>query len=252
MDNPWGYKRSDVTPSGSSHTWCSRPGKRSTRDSMEGQYLRDGDSIHFEFMLNAYNVKHLRCVFVLTWDLCYLAVCDSWDEDSPSPLSPHQVLYKWGGRAAAPQATKYLINQTWIHLNVHKYKYLEWVLHLAACLGIQEAERSRMLVRRVKTGQRKVHRILHNPGRGASPESASPEPQPLPQRMRQSSTWRSVSNPTPGWRGLAHEERARQESASSENHRAGWDHVAPICWESRERMIKWLALSVSPDLPIKS
>lgn len=39
MERPWGYKRSDSNPSGSSHTWCCRPGKRSTRDSMEGQYL---------------------------------------------------------------------------------------------------------------------------------------------------------------------------------------------------------------------
>lgn len=40
IDRPWGYKRSDVSPSGSSHTWCCRPGKRSTFDSMEGQYLQ--------------------------------------------------------------------------------------------------------------------------------------------------------------------------------------------------------------------
>lgn len=40
MDRPWGYKSSDVSPSGSSHTWCCRPGKRSTLDSMEGQYLQ--------------------------------------------------------------------------------------------------------------------------------------------------------------------------------------------------------------------
>lgn len=39
MERPWGYKRLDSNPSGSSHTWCCRPGKRSTRDSMEGQYL---------------------------------------------------------------------------------------------------------------------------------------------------------------------------------------------------------------------
>ena len=40
MDRPWGFRRSEVKPSGSSHTWCCRPGNRSTRDSMDGQYLR--------------------------------------------------------------------------------------------------------------------------------------------------------------------------------------------------------------------
>lgn len=48
MDRPWGYKRSAVRPSGSSQTWCCRPGKRSTRDSMEGQYLEKMRTVQFQ------------------------------------------------------------------------------------------------------------------------------------------------------------------------------------------------------------
>lgn len=78
-----------------------------------------------------------------------------------------------------------------------------------------------MAVRGVKLSQGKVYRILHNPGRGTSPQPACPQSQPLPQCVGQSSTRRGISNPTPGRCGLAHEEGAREESTSSKNDGAG-------------------------------
>lgn len=111
-------------------------------------------------------------------------------------------------------------------------------LYLAACVCIKEAEWSWITVRRVKFSQGKVYWILHNPGRGTSPQSAYPQSEPLPQRLGQPSTRRGISNPTPWGCGLAHEEGARQESTGSKNHGAGWDLVASICWKDAKRSAK--------------
>lgn len=64
MDRPWGYKRSDANPSGSSHTWCFRPGKRSTRDSMEGQYLEEAGPITFQLRSTLCPMSNMNIVWV--------------------------------------------------------------------------------------------------------------------------------------------------------------------------------------------
>lgn len=40
LDKPLGYRTCESRPSGSSHTWCVRPGKRLNLVSREGQYLQ--------------------------------------------------------------------------------------------------------------------------------------------------------------------------------------------------------------------
>lgn len=52
MDKPWGYMRSEVQPSGSSHTWCRLPGNRNTFDSMDGQYLQDTSNVGYQLNIS--------------------------------------------------------------------------------------------------------------------------------------------------------------------------------------------------------
>lgn len=101
MERPWGYKRSDSNPSGSSHTWCCRPGKRSTRDSMEGQYL-EKMRIFFEFQKTLGTIPGIKCVCVY---LGPLVSCFIWQlrwRLSLTTLSTPGVVYvRWHGSCSS-------------------------------------------------------------------------------------------------------------------------------------------------------